>query len=162
VDTIADVATFTRAMELPLAEDLVLPRFEGDDLSEFNFLVSRIEDIAHRFHDRAKFSKNPAFLRMQLMTEELGEFGRAVVNADHVGMLDALVDMRYVADGTTLTYGFQKYWRSAWNEVHGSNMTKLGSDGRPLKNEAGRVVKGPNYRPPNIEAILYPQKEAAE
>jgi predicted HAD superfamily Cof-like phosphohydrolase len=97
--------------------------------------------------------KNVPLLRLQLIQEELSELAEAMAKGDLVACLDALVDLRYVLDGTTLALGLQHHFLPGLEEVHRSNMSKL-VDGKPVKNEAGRVVKGENYSPPNLKSIL--------
>ena len=94
------------------------------------------------------------FMRMHLCTEELGELAMAFADNDKVAVLDALADMRYVADGTALSLGLHPIFLQAFREIHGSNMSKLDADGKPVRTPAGRVVKGPNYRKPELGPIL--------
>lgn len=94
------------------------------------------------------------FIRLQLCQEELAELAEAMLERDIIGCLDALTDMTYVADGTYLTLGLGHYKLAALAEVHSSNMSKLGEDGKPIISEAGRVVKGPNYRRPDLKSVL--------
>lgn len=93
-------------------------------------------------------------LRVQLIAEELTELVTAMLAEDATEALDALCDLRYVCDGTTLCLGLGTMFHDAFQEVHNSNMSKLGADGGPISDDAGRVVKGPNYRPPDIESII--------
>lgn len=69
-----------------------------------------------------------------------------------VGMADALGDSDYVVSGANLAFGFPAVAIMA--EIHRSNMSKLGADGRPIYRQDGKVLKGPNYTPPNIAALL--------
>jgi predicted HAD superfamily Cof-like phosphohydrolase len=92
-------------------------------------------------------------LRLHLLQEELAELAEAMANGDLVATLDALVDLQYVLSGTVLSLGFASVFEQAFKEVHRSNMSKL-EDGKPLKNDAGRVVKGKNYSPPNLEQFV--------
>lgn len=93
-------------------------------------------------------------IRLQLCQEELAELAQGMINRDPVECLDALTDMTYVADGTYLTLGLGHYKLAATAEVHASNMSKLGEDGKPIISEAGRVVKGPNYKRPDLRGVL--------
>lgn len=93
-------------------------------------------------------------IRLQLCQEELAELAMGMLNRDPVECLDALTDMTYVADGTYLTLGLGHYKAAALAEVHASNMSKLGEDGRPIISDAGRVVKGPNYKRPDLRGVL--------
>ena len=93
-------------------------------------------------------------IRLQLCQEELAELAEAMLARDIVGCLDALTDMTYVADGTYHTLGLGHYKLAALAEVHRSNMSKLGPDGVPIVSSAGRIVKGPDYSPPDLAAVL--------
>lgn len=91
-------------------------------------------------------------LRVELIREELDELIEAMADRDVVGIADALADILYVTYGAAHVYGIPI--DKVFAEVHRSNMTKLGSDGRPVYREDGKVVKGPDYEPPNIVEIL--------
>ena len=95
------------------------------------------------------------WLRLDLLKEELEELDIAINERDTIEVLDALCDLQYVLDGAKLALGFHKVFDAAFAEVHRSNMSKLGEDGRPIYREDGKVMKGPNYSPPNLESILY-------
>jgi predicted HAD superfamily Cof-like phosphohydrolase len=93
-----------------------------------------------------------ARLRVALLEEEIGEFVAASEKGDLVGIADALADIVYVIYGTALTYGIDL--DTVLREVHRSNMSKLGSDGKPLIREDGKVLKSEKYFPPDIESVL--------
>jgi len=93
-------------------------------------------------------------IRLQLIQEELAELALGFINRDPVECLDALVDLTYVVDGTYLTCGLQDLKEPAQAEVHRSNMSKLDADGKPIFSDSGRVVKGPNYTPPDLRRIV--------
>jgi predicted HAD superfamily Cof-like phosphohydrolase len=93
-------------------------------------------------------------LRLALIEEEVGELAEAARAADLVGVADALADIVYVAYGTAHVYGIDL--DAVLDEVHASNMTKLGADGKPIRRADGKVLKGPAYRPPNIADVLLP------
>lgn len=92
-------------------------------------------------------------MRRDLLREEYQEYLDAEDADDLVGIADALGDMVYVIYGTALTYGINL--PAVLKEIHRSNMSKLGEDGEPLYREDGKVLKGPNFTPPNLEAIIY-------
>lgn len=97
-------------------------------------------------------------LREKLIEEEFIELKDAVVAKDMVAVADALADLLYVVYGAGVTFGLPL--DEIFREVHRSNMTKLDSDGRPIKNEAGKVVKGPNYQSPQLEKfVVFAEKE---
>lgn len=91
-------------------------------------------------------------LRLALIQEEVGELAAAASAADIVGIADALADIIYIAYGTAHVYGIEL--DAVLDEVHASNMTKLGADGRPVRRADGKILKGPGYRPPNILGVL--------
>jgi predicted HAD superfamily Cof-like phosphohydrolase len=93
-------------------------------------------------------------VRLQLIQEELAELAAGFISRDLVECLDALNDLSYVVDGTYLTLGLHDGKLSGMREVHRSNMSKLGPDRKPIVSEAGRVVKGPDYEPPNLWPIV--------
>lgn len=93
-----------------------------------------------------------ARLRVALLEEEAGEFVAASERGDLVGIADALADIVYVAYGTALTYGIDL--DAVLREVHRSNMSKLGRDGKPILRDDGKVIKSELYFPPDIAAIL--------
>ena len=93
-------------------------------------------------------------LRHKLMKEENEEYLEAAQNKDLVEVADALGDMLYILCGTILSHGMQHKITEVFNEIQRSNMSKLGSDGKPIYREDGKVLKGPNYFKPNIASIL--------
>lgn len=93
-------------------------------------------------------------LRGRLLDEELEEYGEACVNDDLVGVADALVDQMYILLGTIHIHGMQDIFIELFNEVHKSNMSKLGPDGKPVYRADGKVLKGPDYFPPYLAEIV--------
>lgn len=92
-------------------------------------------------------------LRMELIDEEFNvELREAVQNKDIVGVADALTDILYVVYGMGHTMGIDL--QACFDEVHRSNMSKLGEDGKPIYREDGKVLKGPNYTPPDLHSII--------
>ena len=94
-------------------------------------------------------------LRVSLLAEELEEFKAAVAAFNPLAALDALVDLQYVLDGAFLSLGLHKVKADAFAEVHRSNMSKLGADGKPVRRESdGKVLKGPNFFQPNLQQFI--------
>lgn len=91
-------------------------------------------------------------LRLDLIAEECGELIKALADDDLVGVADALTDLLYVTYGMGLCYGIDL--DACFQEVHASNMTKLGEDGKPVYREDGKVIKGPNYKAPDLKKVL--------
>ena len=102
-------------------------------------------------------------LRINLIAEELEELQEALKNGDALETLDALIDLQYVLDGAFLSFGLHDVKDAAFNEVHRSNMSKLGEDGKPIRRESdGKVMKGPNYFKPDLAQFIKDIPEAAE
>lgn len=93
-------------------------------------------------------------LRMDLLNEEVKELSDALIAQDKVEVLDALCDIQYILDGTFLELGFWKVKQIAFEEVHNSNMSKLGADGKPIYREDGKIMKGPNFFRPNLKQFV--------
>ncbi|MGH1403182.1 MAG: hypothetical protein ACRBDL_02970 [Alphaproteobacteria bacterium] len=94
-------------------------------------------------------------LRINLLAEELDELKEALEQGDMVETLDALIDLQYVLDGAFLSFGMQTLKQEAFDEVHRSNMSKLGEDGKPIRRESdGKVLKGPNYFKPDMAQFI--------
>ena len=93
-------------------------------------------------------------LRFNLMDEENKEYFEAATNGDLVEVADALGDMLYILCGTILEHGMQYKIEEVFEEIQRSNMSKLGEDGKPIYRDDGKVLKGPNYFKPDIQAIL--------
>lgn len=101
-------------------------------------------------------------LRINLLAEELEELKEALEQGDLVETLDALIDLQYVLDGAFLSFGLQDVKQAAFDEVHRSNMSKLGADGKPIHRESdGKVLKGPNYFKPDMTQFIKDKKDAA-
>jgi len=81
----------------------------------------------------------------------LQELRDSILSQDVVGVADALTDLLYVVYGAGHTFGIDL--DRCFREVHRSNMSKLGSDGKPIYNESGKVMKGPSYSVPNLSFI---------
>lgn len=93
-------------------------------------------------------------LRYNLMKEENEEYFEAAQNNDLIEVADALGDMLYILCGTIIEHGMQHKIEEVFDEIQRSNMSKLGEDGKPIYRADGKVLKGPNYFKPNINAIL--------
>lgn len=89
----------------------------------------------------------------RLMAEENDEYLEACEKGDIVEIADALGDQLYVLCGTTLKHGMQNIIGEVFDEIHRSNMTKLGEDGKPVVRN-NKISKGPNYEPPQLKQIV--------
>ena len=91
-------------------------------------------------------------LRVNLIEEELKEFKEALSKKDLKEVADALTDILYVTYGAGHAFGINL--DHCFDEVQKSNMSKLGDDGKPIYNEHGKVMKGPNYFKPDLNKFL--------
>ena len=91
-------------------------------------------------------------LRIDLIKEELDELNEAMKNKDLLEVADALTDILYVTYGAGHAFGINL--DNCFNEVQKSNMSKLGKDGKPIYNEHGKVMKGPDYFKPNLSKFI--------
>ena len=91
-------------------------------------------------------------LRVDLIEEELTELKQAVQRQDIKEVADALTDILYVTYGAGHAFGIDL--DKCFQEVQNSNMSKLGPDGKPIYNEKGKVMKGPDYFKPNLEKFV--------
>ena len=91
-------------------------------------------------------------LRYNLIKEELEELKQALDNKDLLEVADALTDILYVTYGAGHAFGIDL--DKCFDEVQNSNMSKLGSDGKPIYNDAGKVMKGPDYFKPDLSKFL--------
>jgi predicted HAD superfamily Cof-like phosphohydrolase len=112
----------------------------------------------HKVND-ANIGNNPCLpydaerhLRRNLLQEEFNEYLAGEDNNDIVEIADALGDMLYIIYGTSISYGIPI--DAIFEEIHSSNMSKLGTDGLPIRREDGKILKGPNYFRPNISGII--------
>ena len=107
-------------------------------------------------HSRAALQdEKTSELRYELIREELEELREAIDKQDLLEIADALTDILYVTYGAGHAWGIDL--DTCYHEVHRSNMSKLGEDGKPLHREDGKVMKGPNYSPPNLVPIILKQ-----
>ena len=91
-------------------------------------------------------------LRLSLIQEELDELNKAIQDKDIIEVADALTDILYVTYGAGHAFGIDL--DQCFNEVQNSNMSKLGNDGKPIYNENGKVMKGPNYFKPDLSKYI--------
>ena len=91
-------------------------------------------------------------LRLSLINEELEELKKAMQENNIVEVADALTDILYVTYGAGHSFGINL--DKCFNEVQESNMSKLGPNGKPIYNESGKVMKGPNYFKPDLSKFL--------
>ena len=117
-------------------------------MSNFNKVKTFMNTYGQDVKEKAEFPENKIVqLRIDLIEEELNELKEAIKNKDIVEVADALTDILYVTYGAGHSFGVNL--DECFDEVQRSNMSKLGEDGKPIYNDSGKVMKGPNYFAPN-------------
>lgn len=134
-----------------LAKSTVDPQWAIDH--SFEAVGQFHETFGHPEGDKpGLIPEDRAALRLSLIKEEYEELEEAVADGDIVAIADALGDLIYVVNGAAIEYGIDLPVIVA--EIHRSNMTKLGDDGKPIYREDGKVLKGSSYEPPSLEQYL--------
>lgn len=110
--------------------------------------------IENNYVPIADISLEGALLRYELIREENEEYLEACREGNLTEIADALGDQLYILCGTILKHGLQHVIEEVFDEIHRSNMSKLGADGKPIYREDGKVLKGPGYFKPDITSIL--------
>jgi len=122
-------------------------------MSNFSKVGIFMKTFGQEVKDKPSFSTDKINkLRIDLIKEELDELTEAIKNKDLLEVADALTDILYVTYGAGHAFGINL--DKCFNEVQESNMSKLGSDGKPIYNESGKVMKGPNYFKPDLSKFL--------
>ena len=122
-------------------------------MSNFEDVKTFMKTFGQETKVKAEFPKEKIVkLRYDLIHEELKELQNAMTTRNLKEIADALTDLLYVTYGAGHAYGINL--AKCFAEVHRSNMSKLGQDGKPIYNEKGKVMKGPNYFEPNLKQCL--------
>ena len=122
-------------------------------MTNFQSVKKFMETFGQEIKEKAEFpDSNIVSLRYDLISEELQELKDAIKNNDIKEVADALTDILYVTYGAGHAFGINL--DKCFEEVQKSNMSKLGSDGKPIYNEKGKVMKGPNYFKPNLKKFI--------
>ena len=122
-------------------------------MSNFQSVKKFMEIFGQEIKNKAEFPNEKIVkLRYELIKEELEELNQAINDKDIKEVADALTDILYVTYGAGTAFGIDL--DKCFDEVHQSNMSKLGSDGKPIYNEIGKVMKGPNYFKPDLNKFI--------
>lgn len=105
-----------------------------------------------------EYEYNDYCLRYGLMEEENGEYMTAINEDNFTEVADALGDQLYILCGTILRHGLQSKIFEIFAEIHRSNMSKLDENGKPIRREDGKIIKGANYQAPRLDEIIYTKK----
>ena len=122
-------------------------------MTNFESVKKFMETFGQETKEKASFPNDKvSSLRYDLIEEELKELKEAIDNKDIKEVADALTDILYVTYGAGHAFGINL--DKCFKEVQNSNMSKLGSDGKPIYNEKGKVMKGPNYFKPDLAKFV--------
>jgi predicted HAD superfamily Cof-like phosphohydrolase len=122
-------------------------------MSNFDKVGTFMKTFGQEVKTKPSFSSDKINkLRIDLIKEELEELTEAMQKKDLLEVADALTDILYVTYGAGHAFGINL--DECFNEVQNSNMSKLGKDGKPIYNDSGKVMKGPNYFKPDFSKIL--------
>ena len=122
-------------------------------MTNFEKVRKFMETFGQEIKEKAQFpNEKITSLRYDLIKEELDELKEAMDNNDIKEVADALTDILYVTYGAGHAFGINL--DKCFEEVQNSNMSKLGSDGKPIYNDKGKVMKGPNYFKPNLNKFV--------
>jgi predicted HAD superfamily Cof-like phosphohydrolase len=122
-------------------------------MTNFEKVKQFMQTFGQEVKTKASFSDEKTNqLRLDLISEELEELKNAMTSKDLLEVADALTDILYVTYGAGHAFGINL--DKCFDEVQNSNMSKLGSDGKPIYNESGKVMKGPDYFKPDLYKFL--------
>ena len=122
-------------------------------MSNFNKVGTFMKTFGQEVKTEPSFSTEKINkLRIDLIKEELQELTDAMNNKDLLEVADALTDILYVTYGAGHAFGIDL--DKCFEEVQNSNMSKLGENGKPIYNESGKVMKGPNYFKPDLSKFV--------
>ena len=122
-------------------------------MSNFDSVKKFMKTFGQEVKEKAEFPTDKiTALRYDLISEELSEFKEAINKKDIKEVADALTDILYVTYGAGHAFGINL--DKCFEEVQNSNMSKLGEDGKPIYNDKGKVMKGPNYFKPNLNKFV--------
>jgi predicted HAD superfamily Cof-like phosphohydrolase len=122
-------------------------------MSNFNKVKTFMETFGQEVKNKPSFSTDKInSLRYDLIKEELGELKIAMEKKDLLEVADALTDILYVTYGAGHAFGIDL--DKCFDEVQRSNMSKLDENGKPIYNEAGKVMKSSKYFRPNLKSFV--------
>ena len=122
-------------------------------MSNFKSVRIFMQTFGQEVKEKAAFPNDKiTSLRYELIKEELSELQEAIDNRDIKEVADALTDILYVTYGAGHAFGINL--DKCFEEVQNSNMSKLDENGKPIYNESGKVMKGPNYFKPDLSKFV--------
>ena len=122
-------------------------------MTNFESVKKFMQTFSQEVRTKASFPGDKIIsLRLNLIREELSELEEAIKKKDIKEVADALTDILYVTYGAGHAFGINL--DKCFEEVQNSNMSKLGSDGKPIYNDKGKVMKGPKYFKPDLSKYI--------
>ena len=122
-------------------------------MSNFESVKKFMKTFGQEVKEKAGFPSDKIIsLRYELINEELEELKNTINNKNIKEVADALTDILYVTYGAGHAFGINL--DKCFKEVQNSNMSKLGNDGKPIYNDKGKVMKGPNYFKPDLNKFV--------
>ena len=122
-------------------------------MSNFEDVEKFMKTFGQKVRTKPQFPDEKTIqLRFDLIKEEINELEDAIKTKNLTEVADALTDILYVTYGAGFAYGIDL--DKCFKEVQRANMSKLGKDGKPIYNEKGKVMKGPNYSKPNLKQFV--------
>ena len=122
-------------------------------MSNFSKVATFMKTFGQEVKDKPAFSTDKINkLRIDLIKEELDELSEAMKNNNLLEVADALTDILYVTYGAGHAFGIDL--DKCFEEVQNSNMSKLDENGKPIYNDAGKVMKGPSYFKPDLSKFV--------
>ena len=123
------------------------------NMSNFEDVKAFMEKFGQMVRTKPQFPDDETMqLRLDLIKEELSELEEAMKTKNLKEVADALTDILYVTYGAGYAYGINL--DQCFKEVQRANMSKLGKDGKPIYNDQGKVMKGPNYTKPDLSKFV--------
>lgn len=164
MNTIEKVAEFHAAFGMPVRSSPELP--DSWQQGRIDKGIGGLNEALDAFKSGAVRGCRLS-LRLALITEELRELAEAMRDDELAGALDALVDLRYVIDGTVVEFGLHTLaddlagpdlsrFDRAFRRVHASNMAKLGPDGKPIIDATGKIRKPDGWVAPDLSDLVMP------
>lgn len=149
------VGEFHETFEIDEPAEPCLPGLTPEVGRHLELAAAHIRQASQYLHSKCElWGKAPPLMRGHLMAEELAEFLEAMASGDLASTLHELIDCEVVQKGSVRSLGLTAIYPDGQVAVHNANMSKLGPEGKPLKNEAGRILKGPNFKKADLTPLF--------
>jgi predicted HAD superfamily Cof-like phosphohydrolase len=143
------VDKFHQAFDYPRPEKPVVLGLRADSKAELRLAATLLRDVMRGLQQYMETTDDKPICvnRAAVMVEELAEFLEAMANNDLENACKELTDLQFLVAGSVVALGLVQQFPEAMRRLDVSNMSKLGPDGKPIKDARGKAVKGPNYQP---------------